>query len=1103
MSTYEEIYRQLNPGQKQAVDTVYGPLLVLAGPGTGKTQLLTARVANILKTTDALPQNILCLTFTESGAYAMRERLRSFIGQPAYDVTISTYHAFGSAILNRYPEYFTDVRLERPVDELGKYQILADILEETAYASPIKQLRHHVGDLLATISEVKRGLLSPDDLRAIAKANLHTIETTKQAIGEALHDHVKRLPSKLDQSLPVFETILEAIEGVSAEIKSGFTAYGELAFTELETAIESATEEGKTKPLTAWKNSWLVKDDRNEYMLAGSLEARRMKALADVLERYEARLAEEGMYDFDDMIIRAVRVLEDTDELRFSLQEQYQFILLDEFQDTNAAQLRLVELLTNNPVSEGRPNVMAVGDDDQAIYAFQGAEVSNMLDFYRMYTNVEVIPLQENYRSTASILDSASNVAGQIESRLHSHFPGVHKQLLAQKAGKTQLVRRTFTSAIAERTAVADQIAELLRTGTPASEIAVLAPKHKHLEPLVPYLQSRDIAVQYEKRENILEAPVIRQLLTMSRLTLALHERNHALADSLWPEVLSYDFWDFSVKDIWELSWRANESRKPWGELLLDSPQFKHAALVFFTLAGKTETETLEYILDALIGTIDVQTHDRELPSVRSPLRTYYFEASGEQTLYETVSRLTVLRTRLREHQTGESRMLLLADLIAFVAAYDATGQQMLNTSPYSQSADAVNLMTVYKSKGLEFEHVFLVSCDDSVWGTRASGAGNKLTLPANVARIRHAGTTDDERLRLLYVAMTRAKRGLHMSSHGKTFSGKTTEPIKYFDEVADDEGIWRIGVLPDEFKQIIADDSTPPSMEALAMNWQHRHTAPDVNLQELLRERLKRYQLSPTHLTHFIDLAYGGPQSFLIGTILRFPSAPTVDIAFGNAMHETLQWLQNEMNTKGKLPGLAAAKKHINHILDNQPLTDSQRTTQVARGHAALEAYLKQANTPFKRGDMAEKSFRDEGVFVQSAHLGGKVDLLDIDKSSKTIRVIDYKTGKPGNDPAKLHRYTLQLYCYKLLVEGSHSFAGYTVTEGRLVFVEPDEKGNIIEHKVTFDATELDRVRKLLFAMWRHVMALDMPDTSSYGTSYADIKRFEDVLLNQATNSQ
>src|SRR6185437_79041 len=111
-------------------------------------------------------------------------------------------------------------------------------------------------------------------------------------------------------------------------------------------------------------------------------EAARIAELANVLEAYEQTLADRGLYNFDDMILRSIHVLEKNNDLKYTLQERYQYILLDEFQDTNAAQLRLVELLTDNPANEGRPNVLAVGDDDQAIYAFQGAQYSNMLDYF-------------------------------------------------------------------------------------------------------------------------------------------------------------------------------------------------------------------------------------------------------------------------------------------------------------------------------------------------------------------------------------------------------------------------------------------------------------------------------------------------------------------------------------------------------------------------------------------------------------------------------------------------------------------------------------------------------------------------------------------------
>src|SRR5665647_1201749 len=174
---FRATYSKLNAAQKEAVDTIDGPLLVIAGPGTGKTQLLSARVANILEKTDSLPQNILCLTFTENGALNMRERLTRFIGQAAYDVTISTYHAFGADILRRFPQYFTEYRLENPVDELGKHQIVSGIVETMSYANPLKQTQHHLGDLIATISEVKRALLTSENLRAIAAENISLIQT--------------------------------------------------------------------------------------------------------------------------------------------------------------------------------------------------------------------------------------------------------------------------------------------------------------------------------------------------------------------------------------------------------------------------------------------------------------------------------------------------------------------------------------------------------------------------------------------------------------------------------------------------------------------------------------------------------------------------------------------------------------------------------------------------------------------------------------------------------------------------------------------------------------------------------------------------------------
>src|SRR5206468_11740273 len=138
-------------------------------------------------------------------------------------------------------------------------------------------------------------------------------------------------------------------------------------------------------------------------------------------------------------------------------------------------------------------------------------------------------------------------------------------------------------------------------------------------------------------------------------------------------------------------------------------------------------------------------------------------QSSHPELFYQTVSHLTVLRARLSEYQTSEDKSLSLEDCLHFIDMYLESDQPMLNTSPYSQQADSVQLMTVFKAKGLEFEHVFIISSLDDVWGSSARDNGNKLTLPANLIPIRHAGATEDERLRIFFVALTRARTGLYL----------------------------------------------------------------------------------------------------------------------------------------------------------------------------------------------------------------------------------------------------------------------------------------------------------------------------------------------------
>jgi len=1109
---FRATYSKLNAAQKEAVDTIDGPLLVIAGPGTGKTQLLSARVANILEKTDSLPQNILCLTFTENGALNMRERLTRFIGQAAYDVTISTYHAFGADILRRFPQYFTEYRLENPVDELGKHQIVSGIVETMSYANPLKQTQHHLGDLIATISEVKRALLTSENLRAIAAENISLIQTTNAAM-KPLFAGFTRMPGTFAKASAPFTQLLHILnEHTPAKAANArFGSLAEIAADSLAAALDEAETTNKSKPLTAWKNLWLAKNENNVFILDGQLANDRITALADVFEAYQSALEAKGLYDFDDMIIRAIHALQQHNDLKYTLQEQYLYLLLDEFQDTNAAQLQLVSLLTDNPVDNGRPNVMAVGDDDQAIYAFQGAQYSNMLDFYQLYSDVKVVSLTDNYRSHADIITAAGNISEQITARLQHNFDNVTKTLTAQSTTlpKTaSILRSEFLSPMAQYNWIAERIEKLISQGTSPREIAVLAPRHKQLQPLTRYLNERNIPVRYEKRENILEAPVVSQLISMSRLVLALSKQDELTANSLWPEVVSFDFWRLPTSAIWQLSWatQSSEANTNWSKAMLESKEsFRVPALLFLSLAHKVATETLETMLDYLIGSEVVDTGELDFPKVTSPLRDYYMspemQSQNPELFYETLSHLNVLRAKLRVYQTNTEHTLGLTDFLSFVAQYQAAETPIINTSPYNQQADAVQLMTVFKAKGLEFEHVFLPGLQHDGWGSSGRTNNNKITLPPNLAPIRHAGATDDERLRLLFVAISRAKLGLYLTSYQADYAGKLTKRLKYLDEQEQEDGSFKTLVLPETFQNVISNDLSLPSIDVLQLDWRSRHIAglQQASLKNLLEDRIANYQLSPTHLNSFVDLEYAGPQRFFFNTLLRFPEAPSLNGQFGSAIHETLEWLQYTVTDTGMLPSIQKTDEQFTANLKRKKIIETQLPLQLERGIHALTAFLKTYGSSFAPSDRAEVNFRNENVFVGPVHLAGKIDRMEIDQKQKTIVVVDYKTGNSYDkweNIAKLHKYKQQLYCYKILIEKSRTFAGYTVTAGRLAFVEPDKNGRINALDLLFEDNELARTEKLLAALWEHVHKLNFPDTSSYPANIAGINAFEDDLV-------
>ena len=313
---FEKVYKQLNPKQREAVDTIDGPVMVVAGPGTGKTTVLTLRIAQILRKTDTPPDAILALTFTESGVYAMREKLLRLIGPAAYQVRIHTFHSFSNDIIKTYPDRFSRIIGAEHMEEIEQLRIIREILATLSLKilRPKNDPSYYIRPLITAIKELKRENISPKKLRILLKSNM--------------------------------------------------TAFLDFAGPEMPPGKRAAEE-------------------RN---------IQRNEELSKVYAAYEKSLAKRRLYDFEDMIMETVKVLERDKDLLLRLQEEHHYVLADEHQDANNAQNRLLELLAG---FHENPNIFIVGDEKQAIFRFQGASLENFLYFKKLYPKALLVNLEE------------------------------------------------------------------------------------------------------------------------------------------------------------------------------------------------------------------------------------------------------------------------------------------------------------------------------------------------------------------------------------------------------------------------------------------------------------------------------------------------------------------------------------------------------------------------------------------------------------------------------------------------------------------------------------------------------------------------------------
>lgn len=1106
---FEEAYAKLNPAQKAAVDTIDGPVMVVAGPGSGKTEILSLRVANILRRTDMSPGNILCLTFTDSAAVNMRRRLTALMGNTAYRVAISTFHSFGTDIIHSFPEHFFGGAALSPSDSLASIKILENIFSELPHSDPLSSLYEgtfaYLSDAQNAISHLKKGGLSPLEFRAVLDQNRSVFEYINPALMRVFAERISK--KSFEKARGLAKTLRDFSSEEAAPLVRPLNI---VAAESLERALESSEEIDKTTPLSEWKKEWTEKSDDGACVLKGTNALPKLFSLASVYEKYQSGMRSAGYYDFDDMILDVIHSLEENPSLRYELQERYQYILVDEFQDTNDGQMRLVRLLTDAPVHEGRPNIMVVGDDDQAIYKFQGAEISNILSFRGMFRDVALITMTENYRSTQSVLDLARRIILKGEERLENKIPEIVKELSAGNTSLSngEIARKNFPTRTHEFRFVASEIRRLLSSGVSGKDIAVIGRKHKNLETLIPFFSSLHIPVSYERRQNVFEEPHVRELILLSRFIVSLVRKNKEEADEFLPEILSFPFWGISRKTIWEISIEAERShskRRRWLDVMLASTDDRVRALAefFLELAERSHNETLEEVLDEMMGSEFVSTafsedEDIEIQSAakpeaarkfQSPFKEYYFSRENfEKNKSQFLTFLSSLRVfvgALREYKQGA--LLRVSDLVEFVDLHEKNNIRVSDTSPFVSGNDAVTLLSAHKAKGLEFDTVFVLSCQDDVWAGR--GMPSKLPFPKNLL-LAPAGDTLDDKLRLFYVALTRAKRHLYLTSYDMSENGKESLPLQFLVDV--DTAAERGEMTEENSNETVLSDA-----------WKAVLAPPFIADEEaLLRSLLDEYQMSVTHLNNFLDVTRGGPETFLEHNLLRFPQAKSPASGYGSAMHGTIEKIYTYLRRTGAMPSIDEIFSWFEEELLRERLSVRDHRHFLKQGRDALSVYLKIRGSTFDPAHKIETNFKNQGVVIGEARITGKIDKMI--PQNNEMRVVDFKTGKTfdswesprADEKVKLYKYRRQLIFYKLLVENSRDYHGYSVNEGALEFLEPDKKGEIRDLFLEITSEEKEYTKRLIEAVYKKIIALDFPDTRGYAKDLEGVKRFEERLL-------
>jgi DNA helicase-2/ATP-dependent DNA helicase PcrA len=1010
---FEEEYKKLNPEQRKAVDTIEGPVMVIAGPGTGKTQILAARIGKILLDTDVNPYNILCLTYTDAGVVAMRRRLVQFIGADAYKVNIFTFHAFCNDVIQDNLSLF-DKNSLNPVSDLQRVQLMKELIDAFPKSHLLKRYR---GDVYCEIYNLTQ-LFS--NMKREGWAPLY--------INQKIDEYIKDLHTREDY---VYKK-----------------AYGPFKKGDVKSAALD-----------------------NE-----KLRMEKLRYAVNEFENYQALMHKNNLYDFDDMINWVINAFDQNKNLLASYQEKFQYILVDEYQDTSGTQNKIIEQLISYWSS---PNIFVVGDDDQSIFRFQGANIQNMEAFAGGYADLLKVVLTHNYRSTQPILNISKTLIDNNNERLIKKFEDLSKDLVASNIKIKDLLHepvvREYQTQKDEMAHITTQVQTLISKGTQPNRMAIIYKENKYGEELIKYFRLKNIPAYSKRNINILENAFAKKIILMLRYIAGEHDIPYG-GDDLLFEILHFDFYKIPPMEIAKLMVEVNQKKYDDRSISLRKVLYDKSNQQPVTLFDKGLHEQLKKVtafLEKLIADVSNVTLQRLFENIINDLENNFNDVGVLQYIMQSDEKiqlmqiLTALFDFIKE-ETSRNPLLSVGELIEIL---DLMQNENISL-PLVQIAGSdkgVNLLTAHGAKGLEFEHVFFAGVNAHFWEKKKNN-NRGFTFPDTMFSSLPSCSEEEELRRLFYVALTRAEQYLYISYFITKADGKDAEPSVFIQEILQEH--------PLEIEKICLPQEELMEFEMLHFTAQQ----PEIEKAEedFISALLEKFVMNVSALNNYLRC----PLEFYYKTLIRIPAGKSENLQFGSAVHYAIQRLFEKM----KIDELKFFNKQelikdfewfmLRH---RENFTSEAFERRMEYGETILNNYYDRYADEWNKIVLVETNIK---VVYKDIPIKGKLDKLEF--NSKNVNVVDYKTGDytskytkeklwaPNEKQPNGGDYWRQAVFYKILVD-NYENKNWKAISTTFDFVEPDKtKNEYYAQKVIIEPQDIETVTQQITDVWNKIQARD-----------------------------